>query len=338
MENRLLFIIAAPRSGSTLLARMLGAHSRISAPAELHLLTPLAHLGFYERVDAAPYDPIITQRGQREMVAALPNGETDYLAALRACTDEIYAKLLEPTGCELLLEKTPAYALALDFLAKLYPNARYLVLTRNPLAVWSSVVQSFFDGDQEEAERISPGLPRFVPAIARFLRERPVPIHPLRYEDLVREPEATARALCEFAGLAFEPGIVDYGSAPASSSGVAKGLGDPITVGKETRPTTRSIARWAEDMAGDPAKIDQARRILDHLTDPDLETWGYDRSELEAELAAIPPAGARQGGRGTSAYTLERKLLASVRRQVHRRKALGALVRKCREACDLLLR
>ena len=109
-------------------------------------------------------------------------------------------------------------------------------------------------------------------------------------------------------------------------------------MGKETRPTTRSIARWAEDMAGDPAKIDQARRILDHLTDPDLETWGYDRSELEAELAAIPPAGARQGGRGTSAYTLERKLLASVRRQVHRRKALGALVRKCREACDLLLR
>jgi len=338
MEERLLFIIAAPRSGSTLLARMLGAHSRVHAPAELHLLTPLAHLGFHERVDTAPYDPIITQRGQREMVAALPDGEADYLAALRACTDSIYAKLLEPSGCDVLLEKTPAYALVLDFVAKLYPGARYIVLTRNPLAVWSSVVQSFFDGDHAEAERISPGLERFVPAIARFLRERPVPIHPLRYEDLVSEPETAARGLCEFAGLSFEPGMVDYGAAPERSAQVAKGLGDPITVAKETRPTTRSIARWAEDMTGDPAKVEQARRILGRLTDPDLDTWGYDRNDLESDLAGIPSTGARRGGRGASAYTLERKLLASLRRQVHRRKALAGLVRKCREACDVLLR
>ena len=336
MEDRLLFVIAAPRSGSTLLARMLGAHSRVSAPAELHLLTPLAHLGFHERVDAAAYDPVITQRGLREMVSALPGGEADYLAALRACTDSIYAKLLEPTGRDILLEKTPAYALVLDFLAKLYPGARYIVLTRNPLAVWSSVVQSFFDGDEAEAERISPGLARFVPAIARFLRERPVAIHHLRYEELVREPEAAARNLCDFAGLSFEPGMIEYGS--ADSGAVAKGLGDPITVDKETRPTTQSIARWAEDMSGDAAKVEQARRILGRLADEDLRTWGYDRNNLEAELAAIPATGPRRGGRSASAYTLERKLLAAVRRQVHRRKGFAALVRKCREACDVLLR
>ncbi|MEE2678983.1 MAG: sulfotransferase [Myxococcota bacterium] len=338
MEDRLIFVIAAPRSGSTLLARMLGAHPRVSAPAELHLLTPLAHLGFHERVDAAPYDPVITQRGLREMVSALPEGEADYLAALRASTDAIYAKLLEPTGRDVLLEKTPAYALVLDFIAKLYPGARYVVLTRNPLAIWSSVVQSFFDGDEAEAERISPGLGRFVPAIARFLRERPVAIHHLRYEELVRAPEAAARSLCDFANLSFEPGMIDYGSAATGSGAVAKGLGDPITVGKETRPTTQSIARWAEDMSGDAAKVAQAQRILGRLTDEDLETWGYDRGNLEAELAAIPTSGPRRGGRAASTYTLERKLLAAVRRQVHRRQRLAALVRKCREACDVLLR
>lgn len=338
MEERLLFVISAPRSGSTLLARMLGAHSRVTAPAELHLLTPLAHLGFHERVDAAPYDPVITQRGLREMVRSLPNGEADYLAALRACTDSIYAKLLEPTGCDVLLEKTPAYALVLDFLARLYPRAHYVVLTRNPLAVWSSVVQSFFDGDHEEAHRVSPGLERYVPAIARFLRERPVPIHPLRYEDLVSEPDAAVRALCDFAGLTFEPGMVDYGAAPDGSAEVAKGLGDPISVAKETRPTTRSIARWAEDMAGDPAKLEQAGRILSRLSDDDLAIWGYDRADLAAELARIPTAGPRRGGRGTSRYTLERKLLAAARRQVRRRDSLAGLIRTLRDACDVLLR
>ena len=34
---------------------MLGAHSAIHAPPEPHLLTPIAHLGYYERV-ADPTD------------------------------------------------------------------------------------------------------------------------------------------------------------------------------------------------------------------------------------------------------------------------------------------
>jgi len=72
MQDKLIFLIGSPRSGSTLLSRMLGAHSEIFAPAEPHLMPPLAHLGFHERVDAAPYDPVITQQGLREFVENEP--------------------------------------------------------------------------------------------------------------------------------------------------------------------------------------------------------------------------------------------------------------------------
>jgi hypothetical protein len=89
VEDRLVFVIGAPRSGSTLLARMLGAHSAVLAPPEPHLLTPLAHLGYYARVDQAPYDPVISARAVRELVAQLPGGEADYLAALRAYGEAI---------------------------------------------------------------------------------------------------------------------------------------------------------------------------------------------------------------------------------------------------------
>jgi hypothetical protein len=338
LQERLLFLIGSPRSGSTLLTRMLGAHPAVLSPPEPHLLTPLAHLGYYETVEKAPYDPVVSQRGVREIVAALPRGEDDYLDALRAYADTVYARLLEPSGRRFLLDKTPAYALVLDFLARLYPGARYVVLTRNPLAVWSSFVQSFFDGDHEAAHHHNPLLERYVPAVARFLREKPVALHHVRYEDLVREPAEEMKALCSFAGLDFEPAMLSYGEQEAGRSETARGLGDPITVAKETRPTTTSVARWADDMAGDPGKIAQAERILARLGDEDLESWGFSRPELEEQLAALPAAAPRRRGRGLSLYTLERKILVLARRNVQRRAFLGRLVRRVREACDVLLR
>ncbi len=108
MEDKLLFLIGTPRSGSTLLTRMLGSHSAIHAPDEPHLLSPLAHLGYFAKVDTAPYDPIITQLAMKELVNALPQGENDYLTAMRALTDSLYERLLTPTGCGMLLDNFEA--------------------------------------------------------------------------------------------------------------------------------------------------------------------------------------------------------------------------------------
>src|SRR5260370_1766030 len=87
MDSRLLFVIGPPRSGSTLLMRMLSSHSAIYSRAEPHLLTPLAHLGYYDTVDTAPFDHLQAAQAVREFVADLPSGEQDYLDAFRAYTD-----------------------------------------------------------------------------------------------------------------------------------------------------------------------------------------------------------------------------------------------------------
>ncbi|MEN8182473.1 MAG: sulfotransferase [Myxococcota bacterium] len=336
MQDRLIFLIGSPRSGTTLLSRMIGAHSSVVAPPEPHLMPPLAHLGYHESVQTAPYDPYITRQGLREFVGSLPGGEQDYLDALRAMTDTLYRRALEAEDARWFLDKTPAYALVLDFLARLYPSARYVVITRHPLAVWSSFVESFFDGDHEVAHAHNPLLERYVPAIARFLREQPVPLRHVRYEDLVREPEQEIQGICDFLGLPFEPGMIDYGSGEEGTKTAPRGLGDPMTVGRESRPTTRSIGKWAQQLGSDPGKLAQAREILGRLLDPDLETWGHPRGEIEAELEAVRSTDAAPRRR-LSRYRLERKLVVALRRNIHTN-ALGRLVRRARDLCDVLLR
>jgi len=335
VEDRLIFLIGSPRSGTTLLARMLGAHSHVHAPAEPHLITGLAHLGYFAKVDAAPYDPIITQLGLRELVASLPNGEQDYLDSLRAHTDDLYRRLLDASGKRWLLDKTPAYALVLDFLARLYPRARYVVITRNPLAAWSSQVESFFDDDPDAAERLSPLLDRYVPAIARFLREPPARLVHLRYEDLVQDPEVHLRRISEGLGLAFEPAMVDYGK--AGQAAAARGLGDPVQAAQAGRATTDSLEKWKASLGADAHKLAMARAALARTLDPDLETWGYRRAELEAELDAIAPGGGGGRRKKTTRYALERRVLVMMRRNIHHN-AFGRLVRKVRFYCDVLLR
>jgi hypothetical protein len=341
VEDRLLFLIGSPRSGSTLLARMLGAHSQILGGPEPHLLTPLAHLGYFDRVESAPYDPVVAQEAIQELVGRLPGGEGDYVAACRAYTDTVYEGLLATRpGKSILLDKTPAYSLVLPFIAQLYPKARYVVLTRNPLAILSSYANSFFDGSYEDAIQFNPILDRYVPAIARFLRDRPAPLVHVRYEELVAHPVDDLGRIVELLGLPFEESMVEYGrdsAGAAEASTSSRGLGDPTGVARHDRPVTDSIEKWAKEIAGDPGKRKLALSTIDGLDPRDLETWGYTRERiLEAvEHAAAPDKPTRAP---LTRYRLERKTLVKVRRVVRRSGLLQRLLQRIRLYCDVLLR
>jgi len=327
----LVFVISPPRAGSTLLQRMMGAHSEIFTHPEPHLITPIAHLGVYNNVDKAPYDHINAAEATKAFIEGLPGGEQDYLDALRAYTDTLYGRMLSTSGRTYFLDKTPANALVLPFLRRLYPDAKYVVLTRHPLAVFSSYANSFFHGDWHEAHAFNPILERYVPAIADFIKERPVPLVQVAYEDLVTEPEAQLERIFAFLGLEHDPDAVEYGRKGQTK----RGMGDPITVDTEDRPTSDHLDKWAAELAHDEAKRALAEEMIAGLDPGDLEVWRWPVELLWAPIqlagAAPPPRPSR------NSYTLQRRVMLALKKNIHNRPH-GRLVKRVKYYCDVLLR
>ena len=83
MSVNMLFVISSPRSGSTMLERMLESHSQILGGPESHLLTPLAHLGVWDNVEKAPYDHVLAAESQNLFIDRLPGRQQDYWDACR---------------------------------------------------------------------------------------------------------------------------------------------------------------------------------------------------------------------------------------------------------------
>jgi hypothetical protein len=336
MNPQLLFVISAPRSGSTMLERMLESHSEILGGPEPHLMTPLAHLGPWAKVDKAPYDHILAAESQKHFIERLPGGDADYWAACRAYCDALYGKLMEDSKKSVCLDKTPAYALVLPFMRKVYPDAKYVVLTRHPLATFSSFANSFFDGDYNVAQEHNPLLERYVPALAAMLRQTDVPVVHVRYEDLVQDPESGMRRIYEYIGVPFEAETINYGDRePSVDHG--KGLGDPIGVQQHSRPTTASIEKWIDELAADEAKRRMMQGIVAKLDPADLATLGYPVEEIWRPLE---DAGVRPVPKTPklTRYRLQRKLIVRLRAIARGNAAVRSLLERLRLACDVLLR
>lgn len=335
-KPRMLFVIGAPRSGTTMLEHMLSAHTMIEGGPEPHLLTPLAHLGVWDKVDKAPYDHVLAAESQKLFVSQLPQGEQDYWDACRAYCDVIYGRYMQQHPEKAIcLDKTPAYGLVLPFIAKVYPDAKYVVLTRHPLAMFSSFANSFFDGDYQVANDYNPLLNRYVPALAAFIRQTEVPIIHVRYEDLVKAPEDWFEKICAYIGIPYEPEAIEYGKSAQDDR--PKGLGDPIGVKQHSRPTTASVKKWVQELASDPAKLALMKRVIAELDPADLKTLGYPIETLWKPLEeagqVAPPAKPK-----LDRYRLQRKAIIQLRGLSQRNVAFRGLLKKVRLAADVLLR
>ncbi len=144
--GNLIFLISQPRSGSTLLQRVLAGHPEVMTVAEpwlmLHPFYALKHDGH-----TAEYDAALAREGLDDFLAQVEGGEDAYLEAVRGFAGSLYARALASGGKRVFLDKTPRYHHILPELRRVFPQARFVFLLRNPLAVLASTLDAWFEGD-----------------------------------------------------------------------------------------------------------------------------------------------------------------------------------------------
>jgi hypothetical protein len=335
MRERLLFVISPPRAGSSLLQRMLGSHPEIFTYPDPHLITPLAFLGYHDQVDKAPYDHINAAEAIKTFVSGLPQGEQDYLAALRAYTDALYGRMLAASGKRYFLDKTPAYGLVLPFLTRLYPDAHYIVLTRHPLAVASAYADTFFEGDWHAANRFNPIVNRYVPALARLLRDPPARLLKLGYEQLVANPKEELSRAFEFLGLATDPRSIELSADYAAAQQNVEGSSAEQT---SLRLGGTVHDKWVAELEADPLKRELAEEIVAALDPHDVSLWGFEKSQLLSPLNAeqLDPTNARKKPKLVG-QVVQRRIALAFKRDI-RQRPHGKLLERVRHYCNVLLR
>ncbi|MFN2110394.1 MAG: sulfotransferase family protein [Anaerolineae bacterium] len=332
---RLIFIFGAQRSGTTMLERMLSSHSMVKGGPEPHLLTPLAHTGYWRNVTKAHYDHIVAALGQRAFIESLPSQADDYWRACRSYCDTLYCAFMNGDMETLCVDKTPEYSTIWPFITQVYPDAKYIVLTRHPAAIVSSFANSFFDGDYALAHEHEPILARYIPALAAFLGQEQVSFLHVRYEDLVTDPALWMERICDYLEVPFEQEAIEYGRPGQARTG--GGLGDPINVAKHSRPSESGMHNWAAELKAEPHKLELLRSLINQLDPKDLEIVGYPVDSiwdpLEEEGCRVQAARVKMNG-----YRLQRKLIVRGRQLTQRSPTVRNAVSWLRVSCDVLLR
>lgn len=91
---------------------------------------------------------------------------------------------------------------------RIFPYCRILHITRDPRDVTASVMRLGWEGNAYFASGNWLKAESDLEAARPFLKSGQ--LYSLKYEDLATDPETTLRRVCDFLGIAFDPGLFSY--------------------------------------------------------------------------------------------------------------------------------
>lgn len=279
LGHNLVFIISLPRSGSTMLQRVLAGNPDVGTSSEPWILLHQAY-GRRSTGIETDYGADWAALGVNEFVAHFTDGDEVYDDAVRAFARVLYENAMHKNGAKVFVDKTPRYVLIIPELIRWFPAARFVFLLRNPLAVLASVVTTQISKDLTTLERFAGELLEGPAAMLRgmaMLGERAITV---RYENFVAQPDKELERLCTQLGLQCNPAMLDYSQVPK----MAGFMQDRTGLGNYNRPTDTGAEKW-KLLLENAQYVEFARGYLAELDSETIDALGYPHAPMQAEVA-----------------------------------------------------
>lgn len=225
------FLVGFPRSGTTLLEQLLDAHPGLASFDEQPFLQRLV-----ARINDR-YRP-----GYPEAIAELTEADA---RALRRHYHADVARVLPQLGARRAVDKNPLNLVRLPLVAALFPQAQVLLALRHPCDVVLSCYMQNFRSPAFAItfETLASTAAMYARVMAHFhaWRERlPLPLHVVRYEDLVADVSGVGQALFGFLGLPWSDDLVAF-----TERARRKGAISTPSYAQVVKPVNqRAVGRW----------------------------------------------------------------------------------------------
>jgi tetratricopeptide (TPR) repeat protein len=201
-ESIPLFIVGLPRTGTTLVDRILSSHSKVQSAGELNDFA-LALVSAVRRNNNN-----MAQLPRRELVAR--SAHIDFDALGREYLGRAAAAV---SGSEYFTDKMPLNYLYCGLIRRALPNAKIIHLTRHPMACGYAMYKALFkDGYpfSYDLREIAQYYVAYRRLMDHWTSTMPGAIYTLSYEDLVADQIGESRQLLAFCGLEWEDTCADF--------------------------------------------------------------------------------------------------------------------------------
>ena len=207
---RLAMLVGCPRSGTTLLERVLDAHPDLASASETSIFSNIWNACL--RAMAAANNPL--QTVEDLSIASIREMRATY-------HEQMEEALEQAVGHRLLLDKNPSQLSRIPIIKRVFPEARILMALRDPRAIaWSCFTQYLPDNSESAGFNTMVTTVEHVATQLGFwlrLRERlpPGTWHETRYERMVGSFGEESRRTLAFLGLPWDPKVADFHTNPS---------------------------------------------------------------------------------------------------------------------------
>ncbi len=280
-----IFILSVPRSGSSLMLSILSAHKKIAGMAETWLLLPFLYAN-KEQGTLTNYCHTFAYQGLTDLITNLPGKENQYNIYLREFFENLYGALAE--NHDYFLDKTPRYYFIIPELIKIFPDAKFIFIFRNPVQIFASWITTFGEnrfsifGKWSNYFNLIEG-PKLLSTGYELIKDK---AYKLQYEQFVNDPEKYLKEILDYLELDFDKELLSN----FNPSKLAGRHLDPNVFEYGSSIEKSTVEKWREVFNTNFRK----RIITNYITNLSEETlnvMGYNKSEIISDIKNLKPNG-----------------------------------------------